>query len=190
MSLRLLGVTEFYVNGETAGGDLLGKDLALLYYLAVTGQPQPRTSLSVLLWGDASESARANLRKSISALNRVLGASLVIARDRVALDGKQCTIDTHAFEQLAQEGQDTGNVLLLQSAVDLYHGEFLAGFAVRNAPDYDLWMYQMQEKYRGLAVRHSMPWPGTGAPQRLVKQSPVCNASLPWSLGTKKHTAI
>ncbi|MFN3335044.1 MAG: hypothetical protein ACK47M_21290, partial [Caldilinea sp.] len=54
LELKLFGPPEITIDGAAPTGDLLAKDLALLYYLAVTGQPHSRTSLALLLWGVAS----------------------------------------------------------------------------------------------------------------------------------------
>ena len=57
LELSLLGNPSATLDGHVLSETLLNKDLGLLYYLAVCGQPQPRTSLAVLLWGDLSEAA-------------------------------------------------------------------------------------------------------------------------------------
>ena len=57
------------------------KSLALLFYLAVTGRSHSREALIGLLWGDSTEAnARANLRKSLSELRRLVGPVVIITR--------------------------------------------------------------------------------------------------------------
>ncbi|MBK8049945.1 MAG: hypothetical protein IPK16_24265 [Anaerolineales bacterium] len=154
LSLRLLGAPEVRVEDAELAETLLNKDLALLFYLAVTGQPQPRSSLSVLLCGDANDiAARANLRKALSTLHQVFGSYIDITRDKVGVIPTLCTVDTWAFERQVQEGLATTNLQRLQTAAGQYQGDFLTGFTVHNAPDFDLWLFQTRERLRGLAVR-------------------------------------
>jgi DNA-binding SARP family transcriptional activator len=153
LELSLLGDPSATLDGQVLSESLLNKNLGLLYYLAVCDQPQSRVALAVLLWGDLSEAAaRGNLRKSLSDLRQRLGDHLAIERDHVALVQTHATVDIWEFERLARNGLATSNPAQLQAAADLYRGDFLAGFNVRNAPDYDRWVYNMQEQLRALAV--------------------------------------
>ena len=154
LELNLLGAPEVCVDGMAQDANLLSKDLALLYYLAATGQPQTRTSLAVLLWGDLNDAAaRSNLRKALATLRQSFGGWISTERDLVSLAQDQVRCDVRSFEQCAQEGLSAGDVGQLQTASILYRGDFLSGFAVRHAPDYDLWLYHTQERLRGIAVR-------------------------------------
>jgi predicted ATPase/DNA-binding SARP family transcriptional activator/ABC-type glycerol-3-phosphate transport system substrate-binding protein len=154
LELCLLGSPTCTLDGRTLADVLLRKDLALLYYLAVGGQLQPRTSLAVLLWGDQAEAAaRASLRKALSTLRKQMGDHLLVARDVVGLVRMQCTVDLWEFEPLARAAIDAGDTAQLSIAADLYRGDFLAGFAVRGAVDFDRWVYNTQERLRGLAVQ-------------------------------------
>jgi hypothetical protein len=52
---------------------------ALLYYLAVTGHLHSWEKLAGLLWGDKPEdSAKVNLRKSLSNLRQLFGVALIV----------------------------------------------------------------------------------------------------------------
>ena len=154
LQLRLLCSPSATLDGAPLNELLLKKDLALLYCLAASGQPQSRAALAVLLWGDlGEESARGNLRKALSDLHRQIGDHLVIERDQVQLVRARCTVDLWEFERLAAIGLAAGDQAHLQAAADLYCGDFLVTFAVLNAPDYDRWVYDMQERLRSLAVQ-------------------------------------
>jgi DNA-binding SARP family transcriptional activator len=63
------------------------KALAMLAYLAVTGEPQAREGLLALFWPDYdSSSGRTNLRRDLSYLRRTLGQEHIIAdRQQVGL---------------------------------------------------------------------------------------------------------
>lgn len=154
LELKLFGPPEITIDGAAPTGDLLTKDLALLYYLAVTGQPHSRTSLALLLWGDLTDAAaRGNLRKALATLRNSLGSLINTERDYVSLAQEQVQCDVRAFEQRALENVHAGNADQMKAAIALYRGEFLSGFVVRNAPDFDIWLYHTQERLRGAAVR-------------------------------------
>ena len=153
LELSLLGSPCAALDGIPIHGTLLHKDLALLYYLAISGRPQPRASLAALLWGEISEeSARRNLRKSLTELRRRLGDHLNITRGEIALEPAKCTLDVWLLERFANNGSGDADITQLQTAAALYRGDFLAGFRLHNAPDYERWIYNMQERLRGTAV--------------------------------------
>ncbi|MCB0024987.1 MAG: hypothetical protein KDD91_18265, partial [Caldilinea sp.] len=86
LELDLLGTPNIRLDGIAPDGSLFAKELALLYYLAAAGRPQPRTSLAVLLWGDLNDAAaRGNLRKSLSLLRQSFDAWIVADRDTIGL---------------------------------------------------------------------------------------------------------
>ena len=63
------------------------KAQALLFYLAVTGTSQSRSTLAGLLWADMpEEDARTNLRQVLTNLRRVVGPYLTITRQTVAFN--------------------------------------------------------------------------------------------------------
>ena len=154
LELNLLGIPEVRLDGIAPDGSLFAKELALLYYLAATAQPQPRTSLAVLLWGDLNDAAaRGNLRKTLSVLRQSFDDWIVTDHDTIGLAAEKVSCDVRRFEQLAQEGLSAGAADKMQAAIELYRGDFLEGFTVRNAPDYELWLAHTQERLRGVAVR-------------------------------------
>lgn len=153
LELSLLGSPCAALDGIPLHGTLLHKDLALLYYLAVSGRPQPRDFLAALLWGEISEeSARRNLRKSLTELRRRLGSHLVAGRDEIALEPAQCKLDVWMLEGFANNGIAAASPAQLQAAAALYRGDFLEGFRLHNAPDYERWVYNMQERLRDMVV--------------------------------------
>ncbi len=75
LSLYLLGPPRLELDGEPLN---IGrrKAVALMAYLAVTGQGQARDALATLLWPEYDASrARAALRRTLSTLNRALGGA-------------------------------------------------------------------------------------------------------------------
>lgn len=154
LTLRLLGAPEVILNGICVTGNLLNKAQAIVVYLAVTGQPAPRTTLSVLLWGDMPESsARANLRKALANLRAVIGPAVTIDRRNVVLStDATVAVDASEFSDLMGGGLKQKRHADIETALTLYRGDFLHGFHVRNAQDFDRWMWTEQERLRQLAI--------------------------------------
>src|SRR5262245_55937218 len=100
LQLRLLGSPKVNLEGVSVVESLPNKTQAILYYLAVTGQPQPRATLATLLWGDLPETAaRANLPKALLGLQPWAVAFLQIDRQSVAFrPGCKLWVDVVEFK--------------------------------------------------------------------------------------------
>jgi DNA-binding SARP family transcriptional activator/Tfp pilus assembly protein PilF len=155
LRLRTLGSLD--LRGP-AGEERLGtaaqpKRLALLVFLAVDGRGgfHRRDTLVALLWPDLDQAhARAALRKALHHLRRVLGRGVVITRgDEVQLDRTGLWCDARMVAELASAGDHT-------SAVELYTGEFLSGFHLGGAPDFELWMDAERHRLRATAARSAL----------------------------------
>jgi adenylate cyclase len=104
------------------------KERGLLAYLAVEGpEPQPRSHLTSLLWGDRfEEQARLSLRQALSKIRRQSGDRILAAdKEVVALRTDALACDVSEFLALAK--QDSSASLL--SATRLF-GEFLRGLEI------------------------------------------------------------
>lgn len=127
------------------------KARAMLYYLATTGQTHSRLALAGLLWGSLPEvNARRNLRKTLTRLRKFANDCLLITRQTVALHPDvDCQIDVKQFRQMSapQMGVDDW-----QSAVALYQGDFLDGFYVQDAPEFEAWMLAQRARLHDRAV--------------------------------------
>ncbi len=143
----------------------LAKGQALLFYLAASGRVHTRAALAALLWGDLPDAAaRANLRKVLHELRQDLAPYLHIDRDLVALAGEaDVWVDAVEFEALLVDTPATDIEETVHRAVDLYRGDFLEGFYVRDAPDFEDWWLtergrlrdMMLGALRSLADRHA-----------------------------------
>ena len=122
------------------------KAVALLAHLAVTGTRHRRESLAGLLWPEADPTrARATLRRTLSVAAAV-GPVLRMEGTEVWLEGASC--DVIAFEHALA----AGGVTDLQQAVELATEPFLAGFALRDSPEFDEWQAMTADRLRdGLA---------------------------------------
>ncbi len=158
-TVLLLGPPRIEINGLPVELDTR-KGIALLAYLAMSGQRHSRDALAALLWPDYGESrARASLRRTLSSLNRALaGNGLLIERESVGLDPERgLWIDAQHFHELlassATDNHPPSTVCerclpLLNEAVTLYRDDFLAGFTLRDSPPFDEWQFFQAESLR------------------------------------------
>ena len=158
-SLRvyLLGPPRLEREGETIELDRR-KAMALLFYLAVTGERQRRDTLATLLWPDLDQSrGRAALRRDLAALNKALDGDWIVAdRESVGIDpASGFWLDVDHFYHLLQAGQVHNHpddepcvecLPLLAEAADLYRDNFLAGFSLRDTPEFDDWQLLESEQ--------------------------------------------
>lgn len=159
LELRMLGPPRVELNGEPVELQRR-KALALLIYVAITGQPQSRDTLATLFWPDHDQSrARAYLRRDLAVLNNSLaGDWLLIERDIVELKcGPDIWIDVNHFHKLLSASQQHGHppvevcpncLSSLSQAVELYTDDFLAGFTLRNCHEFDDWQFFQTESLR------------------------------------------
>ena len=88
------------------------KNVALVAYLAVTGERHTREALVTLLWPELEpRRARANLRRDLSVLRKALGpACLVVDRETVELErGTGFGLDVDQFHHLLSAWQGHGH---------------------------------------------------------------------------------
>jgi DNA-binding SARP family transcriptional activator len=173
LTLYLLGPPR--LERGSPGGEIVPVDLqyqknvALLAYLAVTGEPHTRESLITLLWPELEPSrARANLRRNFSLLRKALGGEwLMVDREMVGLDPESdLWLDVDEFRQLLAACETHGHppteacpdcLPLLEEAVGLYRDHFLAGFTLRDSAAFDEWQFfeteGLKDKLAGALVR-------------------------------------
>lgn len=146
IALYLLGQPRLEVDGALVAVNTR-KAIALIAYLAVTGQNHSREALDALLWPDSTpRKARAALRTTLSILKKVLnGEWLVAERKTVGLDDTtDVWVDVVQFRHLLAEsrGDDCARQLdPLSRAVELYQGDFMAGFSLRDSVYFDEWQF-------------------------------------------------
>ncbi|HEU4322060.1 MAG TPA: AAA family ATPase [Roseiflexaceae bacterium] len=158
LRIALLGAPSVSSAGAPLRGFVSAKVQALLFYLAVTRRPHSRSALAALLWGDMPESdARANLRVALANLRQIAGPYLSIGRDQIAFaSDAHYWLDVDVFQSrlrlldLPAAGHDDQ---ALQTALDLYRGDFLEGFSLRDAPDFEEWALLQREQMRQIALQ-------------------------------------
>ena len=135
LDIRLLGPPEVLVDGAPLVVDTR-KAVAILAVLAAEGRAFARDELAALLWPDADgTAAHGALRRTLSALRAATGDTVLVDRARVALAPDGVRDDVSELERLAaSEGRRS-----LAAAAELARGPFLAGFHLRDSPDFDDW---------------------------------------------------
>ena len=153
LSLRLLGSLEIKLNGEALKGFDSNKARALLCYLAVTGKSHFRASLLSLFWGDMPETdAKANLRVVLSNLRKLVGDYLEITRQTIAFKPQKAyELDVEIFCQVLDPLPKNPDIKKLHQVIELYQDDFLLGFRVRDAPDFDDWLLLTRQWLRELS---------------------------------------
>lgn len=162
LQINLLGGFAVYLAGQPVTGFRSAKSRALLAYLAAQpDRAHARTMLATLLWGDLPESAaKTNLRIELSNLNKLLAdhPALDIERNTVRFQRACATVDVIDFQQvlntfraLPVETQQT-QLGQLTTAAELYQGEFLSGFQVTDALEFDEWRVLTQEQLHEQAM--------------------------------------
>lgn len=150
LRLFLLGSPRIERDGDAVRVDTR-KAVALLAYLAVSGQPQSRESLAELLWPEyGPDRSRASLRRTLSAVNRALGPGwLVTDRDTVRVD-PTAWIDVEDFHAALNAAKRVPGRRLtrLTEAVSLYRADFLSSFALRDSAEFDDWQFYTAESLR------------------------------------------
>ncbi len=150
LHLYLLGPPRAILNGKRVTGFRSSKAQALLCFLAATGSSQRRATLTALLWGDADErQASASLRNVLSNLRALVGDHLIVTRETVATDRETLWSDVAQFDALLRRTGDPGtDILQMEAAVSLYGSDFLEGFHVPDAPQFEQWATIERERLR------------------------------------------
>lgn len=127
------------------------KSVALLCYLVMKPQPIARDMLATLLWGDNDQDrARSELRVSLWDIKKVLGDDvLLVDRDTVQVNPDiDCWTDVGAFADAMTIPTQHGHadtelcvacVPAYEAAYQHYTADFLSGFNISNAIDFEQW---------------------------------------------------
>lgn len=158
LEIRLLGGLQIRRDGVAESNFISSKVPALLAYLAVVRRPQQREALAGLLWGEMPDAAAANnLRQALTNLRKIADPYLIITRETVAFDGAHsCFLDSETFTQGMQDPAKlplTQRAEALRLALSFYGGDFLKGFNVRDAPEFEDWVLAQRVYLRELALR-------------------------------------
>src|SRR3954451_11824607 len=136
ISCQTLGPVGLSVDGAPAPSELLWrKHLGLLVYLARSPRGRAREHLIGLLWGEKPEAAaRHSLNEAIRVLRRYLGDGNVdTSVGQVRLASGSVNLDADRVEEHAARRE-------WEAASRLIAGEFLEGFSIAGASDFENWL--------------------------------------------------
>jgi DNA-binding SARP family transcriptional activator len=162
LEIRLLGGFEVSLGGEPVSGFESQNVRALIAYLAChPGRELSRSALASLLWSEEDETtALRNLRQALYNLRSVLERAgceqspIQISHRTLRLEPDAVDLDILLFAESLRLGRsgDTVDATHLARAAQLYTGDFMAGFYLRDSPELEIWMLGEQERLRELAV--------------------------------------
>ena len=183
--LKLFCLGTLRLEVDAAPIPLTPKANALFLYLAVTQHAHSRDLLADLLWSETNnQQARANLRYLLPEVRQPLGEYLVITPQTIAFQRQApYWLDVEQLRTTLMAHPETITTPALQAALDLYRGEFLAGFTARNTPVFEAWVTRQREDLHRLVVQGSYTlaeryWqqaayqPGLAVTQRLLQWEP------------------
>lgn len=146
---RTLGPVEVTLDGGPAPAELLWrKNMALLIYLARSPRhARSRDHLVGLLWGERGEAAaKHSLSEALRVIRRYAGEDAVEASaGQVRLLPGFVEVDVDHLEVLAAEER-------WEAAAELIAGEFLEGFTVTGASEFEDWLAAEREGWRRRGV--------------------------------------
>lgn len=162
LRIHLFGGFEVWHDGQPLRGFESQKVRALLAYLVLNrGQSFTRDHLAALLWAERDEeAARRNLRQALYNLRETLPAETT--GPLLDLEGQsvRCSptadlwLDVEAFTAALRPapGKEQGIAShQLAAAANLYRGDLLAGFLLRDCQEFDEWLAVEQERLREIA---------------------------------------
>ena len=142
LTLKLFGPPKVVFNQKTIRFSF-SKMEALLYYLAVMGQVN-RDEIAGILWGDKeNQVARKNLRNTVYQANKIFEGDVIVSPTRSSLalnPDLSLSLDVQLFERDPI------------SHLDLYQGDFLEGFYVKDDEDFDQWASRKRNAYKQLYI--------------------------------------
>ncbi|MBF8982913.1 AAA family ATPase [Lutibacter sp. B2] len=114
---------------------------ALFYYLLVYKQAS-RDTLVNILWGETEEkTAKKNLRQAMYKIRKAFDMDIVISpKKSTVILNPEIHIEVDLYDFLSNS----------EDCIDVYKGEFLEGFYVKEAEEFEGWMLQHREHMKDL----------------------------------------
>ena len=151
--LSTLGALDLTAESQTAELRHLlqqPKRIGLLVYLRLHASRGPvrRDTLLGMFWPDLPQDrARRALSQALYVLRQSLGNGLVdtTGQETVSVDASGIWCDVAQFEEALTRG-------IREDALALYHGDFLDGFFLSDAPEFEHWLDSERMRLNGLAA--------------------------------------
>lgn len=152
LQIQVLGGFSVWAEGQPIKAFATQKVRALLAYLVLRpGQAHARPAMATLFWPDAEPSRAAqNLRQSLTFLRKGLAkhrAETALTIDRQTVRFSHLNVCTVDVLQLA-EALHLATIESRMQAVTLYQGDLLAGFHLKDAPEFDTWLVAERERWQ------------------------------------------
>jgi len=149
--LRMLGPLAIERGGAPLELPASRKTCGLLAYLALTQRPARRNRLCELLWDEAANDPRGELRWCLSKLRGLLGDAagniVVTSGDTVALRLDGWFVDAAEIPSALDDAIEKLGTEQLQALCDLYTGELLEGLVIERCPEFNLWLTGQRSRY-------------------------------------------
>ena len=145
--LRMLGPLAIERAGAPLELPASRKTCGLLAYLALTQCPVRRSRLCELLWDEAANDPRGELRWCLSKLRGLLGNVVVTSGDTVALRLDGWFVDAAEVAAAMDGAINTLGTTRLEALCELYTGELLEGLVIERCPEFNLWLTGQQSRY-------------------------------------------
>ncbi|MCA9900117.1 MAG: AAA family ATPase [Ardenticatenaceae bacterium] len=147
LEVRLLGGAAFLLNDQPVKSIPTRAAQALLIYLLHQRTSVDREQLIDLFFqASTPKQAAANLRSTLSRLRKELAPFLLIDGRTVGINPQaDIWLDSAQFNQKLDKNER-------DSALELYRGDFLAGFFLRDAPEFENWALVERERLRLKAI--------------------------------------
>lgn len=151
---------------------------ALLVYLVSSRRSQPREILGTLLWEEQSQVlALTSLRSALAALRKKLGSYIDATRTTIRIGGPYVWCDVEELERRLEAAD-------VEGALSLFNGEFLEGFYVRGAANFENWLVAERERIHQLVrkglhehVARALSWgqfeSGLVSARQLIEMDPL-----------------
>ncbi len=166
VAVALFGPASVIIGAGRPAVFRTAKDQALLTYLVMEAErAHPRAVLAAMLWPESPEStARNNLRQSLSRLRDLLGsehsrqAYLIGSADTIQFNRHSTHwLDVASFQSLRKAVLEHVHrsattcdscSLLLAQALELYRGDFLGEFSLRDTTPFEEWVITRREQLK------------------------------------------
>lgn len=138
VSVKLFGYPEIKYNNQVLLFSF-SKVNALLYYLLVN-KKSTRDEVASLLWPEKSEqSSKKNLRNAIYQVNKAVQGELIFAQNNKTLEINPAYKIESDLDQFLSEKDNY---------LDAYTEEFLKGFYIKDAEEFDLWILSTRQFFQ------------------------------------------
>ena len=156
LEIVTFGGLRIRLSGDSLTGLQTRKAEGLLVYLACQRRAYAREVLGDLLWEEKSQSRTlANLRVVLHDLRQSVGEFITINRSQVSINQDApfwldvAELDKALSGWVEAQGKITSEIAAdIERAAALYRGDFLEGFYVRQARQFEDWLVRERERWR------------------------------------------